>query len=523
MSFYLMAKLVNKMEVLLGTYTIALFGVSIFIATLTYITYKLLASYLHKWYEMKPIPEVPGTYPFIGNALQFKTNAGDFFSQIQEYTVVFRDLPLLKLWVGMIPFVVLFHPETVEVVLTNPVHMEKAYAYKFLHPWLGTGLLTSTGRKWRQRRKMLTPTFHFSILTDFLEVMNEQAEILVGKLEKKAGKGPFNCFSHITLCALDIICETAMGKKIYAQSNSDSEYVRSVYKMSDIVSRRQRTPWFWPDFVYNYFGEGRDHDKTLKILHSFTYKVIHERAESISSTESDSDSDKGTRKRRAFLDMLLKTTYEDGNRMSHEDIQEEVDTFMFRGHDTTAASMNWALHLLGSHPEAHSKVQQELQEVFGTSDRPVNTEDLKKLKYLECVIKEALRLFPSVPFFARSICEDCYINGFKVSKGANAIIITYALHRDPRYFPEPEEFRPERFLPENSEGRPPYAYIPFSAGLRNCIGQRFALMEEKVILSSILRNFSVEACQKREDLRPVGELILRPEKGIWIKLEKRTT
>ncbi|XP_070779515.1 cytochrome P450 4V8 [Enoplosus armatus] len=509
------------MAVLLGNYTLPFVGVSIFVAAVTYITYKLLSDYLHKWFEMKPIPEVEGTYLFVGNALQFKTNAGDFFRQIEDYTRDFCDAPLLKLWVGPVPFVVMFHAETVEKVLTNPVHMEKAYAYNFLHPWLGTGLLTSTGLKWRQRRKMLTPTFHFSILTDFLEVMNEQAQILVEKLEKQAGKGPFNCFSHVTLCALDIICETAMGKKIYAQSNSDSEYVKSVYKMSDILSRRQRTPWFWPDFLYNFFGEGREHDKTLKILHSFTYSVIHERAEDISYTESDSQSDQGTKTRRAFLDMLLKATDEEGNRMSHQDIQEEVDTFMFRGHDTTAASMNWALHLLGSHPEAHGKVQQELQEVFGTSDRPVNTEDLKKLKYLECVIKEALRLFPSVPFFARSIGEDCHINGFKVPKGANAIIITYALHRDPRHFPEPEEFRPERFLPENSVGRPPYAYIPFSAGLRNCIGQRFALMEEKVILASILRNFNVEACQKREELRPVGELILRPEKGIWIKLEKR--
>ncbi|XP_054636134.1 cytochrome P450 4V2 [Dunckerocampus dactyliophorus] len=510
------------MAVLPASVSTPLLGLGVLLA-LVVLTYKQLSSYLRTWIQMKPIPEVGGTYPFVGNALQFKTNAGDFFRQIQEYTQDFWNAPLIKLWVGTVPFVVLFHAETVEPVVANPVHMDKSYSYSFLHPWLGTGLLTSTGPKWRERRKMLTPTFHFTILQDFLEVMNEQAEVLVSKLASQAGRGPFNCFSHVTLCALDIICETAMGRKIYAQSNCESEYVKSVYKMSDIISRRQRSPWFWPTFFYKYFGEGKVHDRTLKTLHSFTYEVIRERAEGL-KYDNDSEGDKsgpGTRKRRAFLDMLLQTKDEDGNSMSHQDIQEEVDTFMFRGHDTTAAAMNWALHLLGSHPDVHSKVQEELQEVFGTSQRAANMEDLKQLKYLECVVKESLRLFPSVPFFARCLCEDATINGFYVPKGANALIITYALHRDPRHFPEPEEFRPERFLPENCAGRPPYAYIPFSAGIRNCIGQRFALMEEKVVLSSVLRKFNVKACQQREELRPTGELILRPESGIWIELEKR--
>uniref|UniRef100_A0AAV2LKC8 aromatase n=1 Tax=Knipowitschia caucasica TaxID=637954 RepID=A0AAV2LKC8_KNICA len=469
---------------------------------------------------MRSIPEIGTTFPIIGNAHQLKTKSGEFFNQIVELTTEYYTLPLFKIWIGTIPFVILFHHETVESILNNPIHMEKAYAYTFLHPWLGTGLLTSTGKKWRQRRKMLTPTFHFSILTDFMEVMNEQSEILVEKLQNKAGKEVFDCYPYVTLCALDIICETAMGKKIYAQSNYESEYVKCVYKMSDIVSRRQRLPWYWPDLLYYSIGDGKEHDKMLKVLHSFTQKVIKERAENISNSESDSETD--LKKRRAFLDMLLKTTDEEGNSMSHQDIQEEVDTFMFEGHDTTAASMNWILHLVGSHPEVQRKVHQELDEVFGTSDRPVNTEDLKKMRYLECVIKEGLRLYPSVPFFGRTICQDTTIRGFKVLKGSNIIIVTYALHRDPRYFPEPEEFKPERFLPQNSIGRPAYAYVPFSAGLRNCIGQRFALMEEKVVLSSVFRRFTVEACQKHEELHPVGELILRPEKGIWIKLEMRT-
>ncbi|XDV14815.1 hypothetical protein PO909_014998 [Leuciscus waleckii] len=509
------------MVVFVGVYTFGFVAAAVCVILLTHITYQLLKNYLHNWKELKPIPSIGNTYPFIGNALQFKSNGGDFFCQLVGYTNEFRNSPLFKLWIGPVPFLILYHAETIETLLNNPVHMDKAYAYKFLHPWLGTGLLTSTGDKWRRRRKMLTPTFHFSILTEFLEVMNEQAEVLIEKLEKQAGKGPFNCFNHITLCALDIICETAMGKKIYAQSNYDSEYVRSVYKMSDIITRRQRMPWYWPDFVYNYFGEGREHNRSLKILHSFTESVIYERAEYITYIESDSESDQGMKKRRAFLDMLLKTTDEDGKKLTHKDIQEEVDTFMFEGHDTTAAAMNWAIHLLGSHPEIQRKAQQELFEVFGESERPVNTEDLKKLRYLECVIKESLRLFPSVPFFARTICEDTQINGYKVPKGTNAIVITYALHRDPRFFPEPEEFRPERFLPENCVGRHPYAFLPFSAGLRNCIGQRFAIMEEKVILAYILRYFNIVACQKREELRPLGELVLRPEQGIWITLERR--
>ncbi|XP_013866914.1 cytochrome P450 4V8, partial [Austrofundulus limnaeus] len=326
------------MAVVVGSYSFLF--VSTFVAALTYITYQLLSSYLHKWFAMKPVPGPEGTYLFLGDALMFKPKAGEFFRQIVEFTQEFRDLPLFKIWVGPVPFVALFHAETVEKILSNPVHLDKSFAYKFLHPWLGTGLLTSTGQKWRQRRKILTPTFHFSILTDFLLVMNEQAEILVEKLEKKAGKGSFNCFSDVTLCALDIICETAMGKKIHAQSDSESEYVKSVYRMSDIVSLRQRRPWFWPDFIYYYFGQGKEHDSTLKVLHSFTQKVIQERSESMSYGETGSDTNQGQKKRQAFLDMLLKTTDEDGNRLSHQDIQEEVDTFMFEGHDTTAAAMN---------------------------------------------------------------------------------------------------------------------------------------------------------------------------------------
>uniref|UniRef100_A0A670IR26 Cytochrome P450 4V2 n=1 Tax=Podarcis muralis TaxID=64176 RepID=A0A670IR26_PODMU len=488
---------------------------------------RLLLGHYWKYKELKPIPGISPWYPLLGNALLFERDGEAFFKQLIDYTALLWNTPLLQLWVGPLPFIILYHPETVEVVLSSSKHITKSDPYKFLHPWLGTGLLTSTGSKWRSRRKMLTPTFHFTILDDFLEVMNEQANILVQKLEKHVDKEPFDCFLYITLCALDVICETAMGKNIGAQQNKDSEYVQAVYRMTDLIYKRQRSPWFWSDLLYLMFRQGREHHRTLKILHNFTDNVIEEKARELKNQEkhgSDvvSNGEQRRRKvRRAFLDMLLNATDDDGNKMNYLDIREEVDTFMFEGHDTTTAAMNWCIYLLARHPEAQRKVHHELDEIFGNSDRHVTMDDMKQLRYLDCVIKEALRLFPSVPLFARKLSEECYIRGFRVPKGVDALILPFALHRDPDVFPEPEEFRPERFFPENAAGRHPYAYVPFSAGPRNCIGQRFAQMEEKTILATILRRFSVESAQRRDQLDLVGELILRPDKGIWIQLKKR--
>ncbi|XP_032269486.1 cytochrome P450 4V2 [Phoca vitulina] len=502
----------------------ALSAISVGGATLILNLLQMLASYVRKWQQMRPVPTLPGAYPFVGHSLWMKPGGREFFQQVIYYSEEYRHQPLVKLWLGPIPIVAIYNAESVEVILTSSSQIDKSYMYKFLEPWLGLGLLTSTGNKWRSRRKMLTPTFHFTILEDFLDIMNEQANILVNKLEKHVNQEAFNCFFYITLCTLDIICETAMGKNIGAQSNDDSKYVHAVYKMSDVIHQRMKMPWLWLDFLFLMLKEGREHKRSLEILHNFTNNVIAERANEMKREEpgsADKDSSPFKTKHRAFLDLLLNVTDDEGNKLSHEDIREEVDTFMFEGHDTTAAAVNWSLYLLGSYPEAQKRVDSELEEVFGKSDRPASLEDLKKLKYLECVIKESLRLFPPVPLFARNLTEDCEVGGYKIVQGSQAIIIPYALHRDPRYFPNPEEFQPERFFLENLQGRHPYAYVPFSAGPRNCIGQRFAIMEEKAILSCILRHFWVESNQKREELGLAGELILRPANGIWIKLKRR--
>ncbi|XP_038061793.1 cytochrome P450 4V2-like isoform X2 [Patiria miniata] len=424
---------------------------------------------------------------------------------------------------GLIPMIVITNAKDAEVLFSSTKHITKGFVYDFLQPWLGTGLLTSKGSKWFRRRKMLTPTFHFSILNGFLVTFNEKTDILGARLKALADGQVFDIFPIITQCSLDIICETAMGKNIHAQEDGQNEYMQAVIKMSELALDRMKYPWLWPNMLYGILPNGRRQAECLKVLHDTTNQVIQERSQDFVNLHPrglDDQSADQPKKRLAFLDLLLHMKQEDET-VTFDDIREEVDTFMFEGHDTTAAGASWCLYLLGRHPEIQRRVHEELDEVFGDNQEPATSDQLQRLHYLTCVVKETLRIFPSVPFIARILEEDCVLGGHKIPSGTNVCVLITGLHRDPDVFLNPEEFDPDRFLQQNCLNRHPYAYVPFSAGARNCIGQRFAMMEEKVIVSSVLRRFNIESVQSRDEVFPIGELILRPSAGIKVKLSPR--
>ncbi|KAL4239904.1 Cytochrome P450 4V2 [Mactra antiquata] len=475
----------------------------------------------------------PKSLPILGNVHQLSRSPVKFTKEIFSYMEQFCHLPAFRILIGSHPIILVCCPKETEQLVNSSKHLDKSSDYDLLQPWLGTGLLLSTGEKWKTRRKLLTPTFHFKILHDFVGVFNEQCKILVNKWKPSAdGRTVINVYSDITTCALDIICETAMGRNVNAQQDSDSDYVKAVHKVSQYTVLRVRSPWYWPTFLFNLIGPGKDYKHGLSILHSFTEQVIRERQEEFSQShdkkvtmqdlidDQDIGGFLGKKQRLAFLDMLLCTS-SDGRKLSFSDIREEVDTFMFEGHDTTAMASSWATHLIGADPDCQRKVHEELDAIFGDSTRDATMDDLKEMKYLECCIKEALRIYPSVPVFGRSLTEDATIAGVDFPKGTSVLIAVGGIHLREDIYPEPEKFDPDRFLPENCVGRHPYAFIPFSAGGRNCIGQKFALLEEKTILSSIFRAFTVKSMQEREDMCPLAELILRPGDGVKCILTPR--
>lgn len=302
-----------------------------------------------------------------------------------------------------------------------------------------------------------------------------------------------------------------MGVQMGTQHARKSEYCDTINNMVHVCQQKQILPWLQNEFLFKASPLKKIYDEALHSLHTFTKTVISEKRKKYEVSQQNAENiPKG---RESFLDLLISATLPDGSKLKDSDIQEEVDTFMFEGHDTTACGLSWLLYLLGKHPEIMAKVVEEQKDIFRDDfEKDVTMEHLSKMKYLECCVKEGLRLYPSVPIVGRDIEHDTIIDGQHVPKGTSVLIVLHLLHRNPEIWDKPEEFIPERFLDASSNNRHPYAYVPFSAGPRNCIGQRFALMEEKTILSHVLRRLDFKSTDNH--VKPNIELITRPFNGI---------
>ncbi|XP_054713200.1 cytochrome P450 4V2-like [Uloborus diversus] len=443
--------------------------------------------------------------------------------------LMFERYRICRIWLLSRPIVFFYKPETIEVVLSSTIITEKSTEYQFLHPWLGTGLLTSKGEKWKIRRKFLTPAFHFKVLEDFVPVFDEHSKVLTEKLSRLSCDNAWlDIVPLITMCTLDIICQTAMGVNINSQSGGCGDYVQAIHEIGELILYRILRPWLWSDRTFYWFPAGRKFRSNLQKVHGFTRQVIKEKKELSLKIRTEkrmceNNSPSAVKRRKAFLELLLEHHFVDQS-FTEEDIREEVDTFMFEGHDTTASTICWTLYCLGLYPNAQVTVHKEIDDIFGSdTSRPITREDLTQMKYLECVIKEALRLYPAIPFISRELRKDIQVLGYKVPAGSACFIFPWMLHRDPVSFPDPERFDPDRFFPQNAVHRHPYAYVPFSAGPRNCIGQRFAIMEQKTVLANILRKFRVLSLDPRDKVNVIPDLIIRNVEPLRIRFLLRET
>ncbi|KAI6223100.1 hypothetical protein M3Y99_01461300 [Aphelenchoides fujianensis] len=485
------------------------------------------------WY----IRKIPGpmSIPILGTTWQFEWKINRLTRQFMHWYIYYKrkNVDLIRIWLGPFPIVAAFSAEGLRAILESPEVISKGDEYSIVKRWLGTGLLISDGQKWRSRRKLLTPAFHFNALRRYQSIHDREAKIFVREIQQFANTNKtFDAYPFLKRLALDIICSTSMGVKVNAQTIPDHPYVEAVRKLNKLSFAFIKMPFLWFKPIWYAMGYGFDYDDSLKTVTDFTREVIADRRREFQSEEDEDTGEVTTkpngeeaerRKRYDFLDILLDAQKQADvdSVVTDEDIREEVDTFLFEGHDTTSSGMAWAIWSLACHPECQRRVIEEVDRVFGDSDRDCTTEDLKELKYLGQCVKEALRLYPPVPFFSRKVKRDFECLGYTIPRGTTLLVAPAAVHMDGRHFPNPMVYNPDNFDHERTAKRHPFAFIPFSAGYRNCIGQKFAMMEEKTVLAWFFRYYRCSARIPFKRNMPCLEIINKPHRGVPIVLEQR--
>ncbi|XP_070822233.1 cytochrome P450 4B1-like [Chaetodon trifascialis] len=464
--------------------------------------------------NLEVFPGAP-THWLLGHVQEFKQDGTDLDMLVkwgQQYPYAY------PLWFGpFAPFLYIHHPDYVKTILATTEPKDNM-AYGFLESWIGDGLLVSGGQKWFRHRRLLTPGFHYEVLKPYTKLMSDSAKIMLDKWEHYADTNKsFELFEHVSLMTLDSILKCAFSYNSNCQTEGGTNaYIKAVYELSDLIDLRFRTFPYHNDFIFYLSPHGFKYRKACRIAHSHTEEVIRKRKEAL---KEEKELDRIQAKRNLdFLDILLFAKDENQQGLSDEDLRAEVDTFMFEGHDTTASGLSFILYCLACNPEHQKICRDEVMQVLEGKDT-VEWEDLSKLPYTTMCIKESLRLYPPVPGMSRNITKPItFFDGRTLPAGSLIGTGVYGIHRNATVWENPEVFDPLRFLPENVSKRSPHAFVPFSAGPRNCIGQNFAMNELKVATALTLKKYElIEDTTHKPKI--IGRLVLRSINGIHIKIK----
>jgi cytochrome P450 len=364
---------------------------------------------------------------------------------------------------------------------------------------LGQGLLISEGEFWRRQRRLAQPAFHRGRVNDYAAAMLELTE---SHLERWRDGEERNIGQEMTALTLAIAVRTLFGSTLPEQARGVGRAMTFLMRYS---LRRQRMPFripeTWP--TPNNLRANRE----LEFIDSLVYRIISERqAEGNANHHND------------LLALLMGAMDEDGTQMTPQQLHDETMTLFLAGHETTAQMLTWTWYALSQNPAVQTRLEEELSSVLG--ERQMETADLPRLPYLQAVMNEVLRLYPPAYIMAREVIEPCEIGGYTFRPKVTIIFSQWVMQRDPRFYDDPERFRPERWLDGLADRLPQGAYFPFGDGPRRCIGQGFAMLEAAVVISTLARRFRFHLVPGRPVI-PEPLVTLRPRHGIQMTLDAR--
>ncbi|MCC6893057.1 MAG: cytochrome P450 [Anaerolineae bacterium] len=421
----------------------------------------------------------------------------DMFEFSLEAQKQFGDYNFTKF--GWVTFYLISDPAVAHEILVNqPEKFHKIKLIKYaLGPFLGNGLLTSEGDFWKKQRKLAQPAFHFKRIENYATVMTEYAQRMLHSWKTGETRQLEREMMKLTL---NIVAKTLFDADVTKDADHVGELLTRILEASnDRMNAGVQLPDWLP------LPKTRQMYRDVAELDIIIQRFIDARRAN--------GEDKGD-----LLSMLLQARDDDGSPMSDQQLRDELMTIFLAGHETTAMALTWTWYVLMTHPEILAKVKAEVDAALG--DRPATLADLANLKYSEMVLKESMRLYPPVSSAGREPIEDIEIGGYTLPKGSLVTIAIYAMHRNPEIFENPETFDPERFSPENEKKIPRYAYLPFGAGPRVCIGNSFAMMEARLILATMVQHADLTLVPGQK-IEPKQLVTIRPANGMAVTVKMR--
>ncbi|OJH38939.1 cytochrome P450 [Cystobacter ferrugineus] len=438
-------------------------------------------------------PPGPRALPLLGSLLDFAKHPLAFIeSCARDYgDVVYVDL------LGA-PTYMLQNPEHIEHVL---VTRHRAYAKDKRERrmlggrLLGNGLLTNEGESWLRQRRLMQPAFHRQRLAAYGQVMAEHAGRQLATWHDGQVRDVYADMMRLTL---GIVIKSLFDLEMEgAALTVGPSLARVMEHFADVRA------FLVPDWLPT--PENLGYHAAVERLDALVSHLILRRREAGSEAGD-------------LLSLLLQVQDEHGQRMDDQQIRDEVLTLVLAGHETTSITLAFCIHLLACHPEADAALHRELDTVLG--GRAPSMEDLPALSFTECVVKEALRLYPPAWSISREPLEEDEVGGWRIPVGSLVVMNPWTVHRDARFYEEPKAFRPQRWADGLEQRLPRFAWFPFGGGPRLCIGMGFALMEARLVLATLAQRFRFERVPG-DHVRLMPSITLRPRHGVKVRLRAR--
>lgn len=443
--------------------------------------------------------DVPDAKPLLGHLRAYKTQPLELLSSWRRQ---YGDA--LRFRLGLKTGYLFSHPDLVEEVLVKQSdRFAKVYDPRRpsgLALVLGNGLITASGDVWKRHRRIIQPLFHRARIATMVDRMAQVGEQRIAGWTAEGGQ-PVDIVAEMRQLTLEVISHTMFNTSM---AQHIDQFIQGLQAGSKYAVDSDNNPLFLPLWMPT--SRNREFRSAMRSVDEVMYGLLARRRQS-GATYDD------------LLDALLHARDDEtGEGLTDQELRDEVLTIFAAGHSTTANALSWTWYLLSAHPDAKARFHEEVDRVL--QGRTPSAEDLEHLPYTRAVFDESLRLYPTAPLVQRRVATPTTVRGLSLPQGALLLMSIYNLHRHPDFWPYPEQFLPERWLGSERPGSR-YAYLPFGAGPRACVGLHFASVEGLLLLALIGRRYDLLLAQ--ESVEPQFMVTLRPKGGLRMAIQPRIT